>query len=70
MVLFACAQLGLTLLPLPWRLTAPELQYQLEDAEQSLFLVEDEYEELADATRKRHEQLTTRAPRDGTRYRS
>ncbi|HEY3541411.1 MAG TPA: long-chain fatty acid--CoA ligase [Gaiellaceae bacterium] len=59
MVLFACAQLGLILLPLSWRLTAPELQYQLDDAEPSLFLVEDEYEELAAATGKRHERLTT-----------
>jgi fatty-acyl-CoA synthase len=50
MVLFACAQLGLMLLPLSWRLTATELQYQLEDAEPSLFLVEDEYEKLAEAT--------------------
>ena len=50
MVLFACAQLGLILLPLSWRLTAPELQYQLEDAEPSLFLVEDEYGGLANAT--------------------
>ena len=49
MVLFACAQLGLILLPLSWRLTAPELQYQLEDAEPSLFLVEDEYRDLAEA---------------------
>jgi fatty-acyl-CoA synthase len=50
MVLFACARLGLILLPLSWRLTAPELQYQLDDAEPSLLLVEDEYRELADAT--------------------
>jgi fatty-acyl-CoA synthase len=59
MVLFACAQLGLILLPLSWRLTAPELQYQLEDAEPSLFLVEAEYAELAEATGKRHEPFTT-----------
>jgi fatty-acyl-CoA synthase len=58
MVLFACAQLGLMLLPLSWRLTAPELQYQLDDAEPALFLVEDEYESLAAATRNRHEPLT------------
>jgi fatty-acyl-CoA synthase len=58
MVLFACARLGLMLLPLSWRLTAPELQYQLDDAEPSLFLVEDEYEELAISTGKRHERLT------------
>jgi fatty-acyl-CoA synthase len=69
MVLFACAQLGLILLPLSWRLAAPELQYQLEDAEPALFLVEDEYEELADATRKRHERLTAPATGDGTSYR-
>jgi fatty-acyl-CoA synthase len=69
MVLFACAQLGLILLPLSWRLTAPELQYQLEDAEPALFLVEDEYGALAEATQRRHERLTTPAPRDGTTYR-
>jgi fatty-acyl-CoA synthase len=57
MVLFACAQLGLILLPLSWRLTAPELQYQLDDAEPALFLVEAEYEDLAEATGKRHERL-------------
>jgi fatty-acyl-CoA synthase len=31
-VLFACARSGLMLLPLSWRLTAPELAYQLDDA--------------------------------------
>ncbi len=46
-VLFACARAGLILLPLSWRLTAPELAYQLDDAEPSLLLVEDGYEELA-----------------------
>jgi fatty-acyl-CoA synthase len=50
MVLFACAKLGLILLPLSWRLTAPELRHQLDDAEPSLFLVEDEYRDLAEAT--------------------
>jgi fatty-acyl-CoA synthase len=59
MVLFACAKLGLILLPLSWRLTAPELAYQLDDAEPSLFLVEDEYLDLAEATGKRHERFTT-----------
>jgi len=48
--LLACAKSGLILLPLSWRLTAPELQYQLADAEPALFLVEDEYRELAAAT--------------------
>jgi fatty-acyl-CoA synthase len=32
-VLFGCAKAGLMLLPLSWRLSAPELAYQLEDAE-------------------------------------
>jgi len=69
MVLFACAQLGLMLLPLSWRLTAPELVYQLDDAEPSLFLVEDDYEDLAEATRKPHDRLTAPASRHGTSYR-
>jgi len=49
-VLFACAKAGLVLVPISWRLAAPEIRYQLEDSEPSLFLVEDEYRELADAT--------------------
>jgi fatty-acyl-CoA synthase len=40
-VFFACAKLGLILLPLNWRLAPPELAYQLGDAEPSLFLVEE-----------------------------
>jgi fatty-acyl-CoA synthase len=45
---FACAKNGLALVPLSWRLTAPELAFQLDDAEPSVFLVEDEYAGLAD----------------------
>jgi fatty-acyl-CoA synthase len=56
-ILFACAQLGLILLPLSWRLTAPELRYQLDDAEPALFLVEDEYRALAEQTGHRFERL-------------
>ena len=56
-VLFACAKSGLMLLPLSWRLTAAELGYQLDDADPSLFLVEDGLDELARATGKRHERL-------------
>jgi len=56
-VFFACAQLGLILLPLSWRLTAPELRYQLDDAEPALLLVEDEYRELAEQTGQRFERL-------------
>jgi fatty-acyl-CoA synthase len=59
-VLFACAQRGLVLLPLSWRLTAPELQYQLEDAEPSLLLVEAAFEELAAATGHEYRPLGTR----------
>jgi fatty-acyl-CoA synthase len=67
-VLFACARSGLMLLPLSWRLSAPELAYQLDDADPSLFLVEAEYDELASATGKRFERLA--APTAGTRYRN
>ena len=49
-IFFACARLGLILVPLSWRLSAPELAYQLEDSEPALFLVEPEYAELAEAT--------------------
>ena len=49
-VLFACAKAGLLLLPLSWRLSAPELAYQLDDATPALLLVEEEYDALADAT--------------------
>ena len=61
-VFFACAKAGLILLPLNWRLAAPELRFQLEDAEPSVFLVEPEYEALAEATDHDFELL---APPDG-----
>ena len=56
-VFFACARLGLILAPLSWRLTAPELAYQLLDAEAALFLVEPGDDELATATGHRFEPL-------------
>jgi len=56
-VFFACAKSGLILVPLSWRLSPPEIRYQLEDSEPSLFLVEAEYEELASATGSAHEPL-------------
>jgi fatty-acyl-CoA synthase len=49
-VFFACARLGVALQPLSWRLSAPELAYQLGDAEPSLLLVAPEHEELARET--------------------
>ena len=66
MVFFACAKLGLMLLPLSWRLSAPELLYQLDDADPALFLVEDEYAELADATERAYQRLEL--PRPGVRH--
>jgi fatty-acyl-CoA synthase len=47
---FACAKAGFVLVPLSWRLSPAELAYQLDDCEPAVFLVEEEYEELADAT--------------------
>ena len=49
-VFFACAKAGFMLLPLNWRLAAAELRFQLEDAEPSVFLVEEEHRALAAAT--------------------
>ena len=46
-LLHACARLGLILLPLNRRLAPAELRFQLEDAEPSLLLVEEELAELA-----------------------
>jgi fatty-acyl-CoA synthase len=45
---FACAKAGLILAPLSWRLAAPEIAYQLDDAGPAVFLVEPEYDGLAD----------------------
>jgi fatty-acyl-CoA synthase len=59
---FACAKAGLILAPLSWRLAAPELAYQLDDAEPALFLVEDEHATLAKATDQSFEPLAV--PRD------
>jgi fatty-acyl-CoA synthase len=56
-VFFACARLGLILAPLSWRLTGPELAYQLGDSEPAVFLVEPEYSELAEATGEKFEPL-------------
>jgi fatty-acyl-CoA synthase len=71
-VIFACAKAGLVLLPLSWRLSPVELRYQLGDAEPSLFLVEEPYDELATATGHRFDRLGspgTAVPRPGARPR-
>ncbi len=44
---FACAQAGLVLVPLSWRLAPRELAQQLEQADPALLLVEDEFQTLA-----------------------
>jgi fatty-acyl-CoA synthase len=46
-VFFACAKAGLILLPLNWRLAAPELAYQLADAEPAVLLASAEFAETA-----------------------
>jgi fatty-acyl-CoA synthase len=56
-IFFACAKLGLILVPLSWRLSPPELRYQLEDAEPAAFLVSEEYDDLAAGTGRRFERL-------------
>ena len=45
-VFFACAKAGLILMPLNTRLAAPELRFQLEDAEPALLLCSDDYADL------------------------
>jgi fatty-acyl-CoA synthase len=45
---FACAQAGLLLTPLNWRLAPVELAYQLDDADPALLLTDAEREPLAD----------------------
>jgi fatty-acyl-CoA synthase len=51
-VFFACARSGLVLVPLNWRLTAPELAYQLGDAEPALLLTEPELAGLGTRARE------------------
>jgi len=48
-VLFACAKTGLIMVPLNWRLTAPELAYQLDDSEAALLVIDDQHRSQAAA---------------------
>jgi fatty-acyl-CoA synthase len=48
-VFFACAKAGAILHPISWRLSPAEIAYQLDDAEPSFFLVDDEHRELGEA---------------------
>jgi fatty-acyl-CoA synthase len=71
-VLFACAKSGFVLVPLSWRLSPPELAYQLDDSEPAVLLVEDEYADLAGAAlaeaavRPERRPLGEPAPAQGT----
>jgi len=48
-VFFACAKAGAILHPISWRLAPAEIAYQLDDAEPSVLLVEDEHRTLVEA---------------------
>ncbi len=45
---FACAKAGAMLLPISWRLSPHEVAYQLDDADATFFLVEDEQARLGE----------------------
>ena len=62
---FACAKAGAMLLPISWRLSPHEIAYQLDDAEPSLFLVEEEHADLASAALDLAAASPLRAPSDG-----
>ncbi len=47
--MFACAKAGGILHPISWRLAAAEVAYQLDDAEPSVLVVEDQHRALAEA---------------------
>lgn len=46
-VMFACAKAGAIMVPINWRLTAPEVAFQLDNAGVSLFVVDDPLGDLA-----------------------
>ena len=48
-LLFACARVGALLQPVSWRLAPAEIRYQLDDAEPSLLVMDDERAPLAEA---------------------
>ncbi len=51
-VLFAAARLGALLVPLNWRLSAPELAFQVGDSRPSVLVVDPALQTLADALRR------------------
>ena len=52
-VFFACAKAGLILMPLNTRLAAPELRYQLDDAQPAVLLCSEDHAELAASLHER-----------------
>ena len=48
-VFFACAKAGLIMVPLNWRLTAPELAYQLDNADVAMLVVDEAWADHARA---------------------
>jgi fatty-acyl-CoA synthase len=63
---FACAKAGAILLPISWRLSPHEVAYQLDNAEATFFLVEDEYAELGDEALSLASVAPARAIQGGT----
>ena len=51
---FACVRIGAIFTPLNWRLSAPEISVLIQDCAPRLFLVEDEFQPVADALTGSH----------------
>ncbi|QDY99344.1 long-chain fatty acid--CoA ligase [Nitratireductor mangrovi] len=64
-IMFAAARLGAILVPLNWRLTAPELAYQLDDCEPGVVIFDRANAELAAALKASHPDLTWMPLEDG-----
>ena len=58
-ILFACAKIGAILVPINWRLTAPEIRYILQDAEVELLFVGPKFYPLVTSIRPDLERLKT-----------
>lgn len=48
-ILFGCARIGAVLVPINWRLTAPEISYILQDAEVELLFVGSQFSKLVES---------------------
>ena len=58
-VLFACAKIGAVLVPINWRLTAPEICYILHDAEVELLVVGPQFYRLVESIQPELDRLHT-----------